>query len=212
MITDFPLLRIAILGSGTGTNAKAIVGASLLDGSSFTVSLVVSTKPDVGLCLVAQGAGIPLAVLDPTASDFTTDLIAVMKSQHVDLLVLAGYNRLLPVEVIQSLGNHVVNIHPALLPAYGGKGMFGRKVHEAVLAAGETTTGATVHWVTDKYDEGSVIEQARIQIKPMTTANELEIEVKKLEHALFPRVLQIIGRKFVQGGQHSTTALSEGNL
>jgi len=166
-----------------------------MEGACYDVGLVLVTKSDSGIARVAEEHEIPVVVVDPNRESFGDEVVLALSTQRIDMLALAGFMKLLPTVVLTALDGHVVNIHPALLPKFGGAGMYGLRVHEAVLAAGEKVTGATVHWVTENYDEGAVIEQSKLQIRPGITAEKLQIEVKALEHVLFPRVLQMLAMR-----------------
>jgi len=182
--------RLAILGSGTGTNAEAIVRYSQDHGNAgFTVVLVVSTKADAGIVSVAQRFNVPHVVLECKGKEFTDRLLRVVAESRVEMIALAGFLRVLDPSVIQSVGMAVLNVHPSLLPKYGGKGMYGIHVHEAVLAGGDEFTGATVHLVTDRYDEGEVVAQMAVPVKGADSAALLQDRVKKVEHDLFPRTI-----------------------
>lgn len=175
--------RVAVAASGRGSNLEALLRR--LDGNTAVqVVVVLSNKRDAGAICTAQAAGIGTAVLgdpsDPGA------WLAALQAHEADLLVLAGYLKLVPPAVIEAWRGRILNIHPALLPAHGGPGMYGRRVHEAVLAAGDRESGATVHLVTEEYDRGPVLAQARLAVNPGETAESLAARVLELEHQLLP--------------------------
>lgn len=186
MVSALPL-RVAVLGSGTGTNARALIEHGLKPGASYRVVLVVSTRPDAGITDVARHFGVPMSILPP--SDWEKTLIGALHDNGIGILALAGFMRKISPHVIDFLHGRVVNIHPALLPNHGGKGMYGIHVHRAVIAAAEAVSGATVHLVTEEYDEGSIISQATVEVFPDDTPEQLQDRVKNLEHVLFPRAL-----------------------
>jgi phosphoribosylglycinamide formyltransferase-1 len=121
------------------------------------------------------------------------ELLGLIRSHGVQLLVLAGFMKLLPATVIEALHGRIINIHPALLPRHGGKGMYGRKVHEAVVASGDHETGATVHWVNERYDEGAVIAQRIISVAQTDTADDVERNVRAVERELITDVVEALG-------------------
>lgn len=182
-------IHIAVLGSGKGSNANVIINAAKAEDAAYEVCVIITTRPDSGIAEVGRGQGIPVVVLSAETAEIGRQIMHILDDHSVELLVLSGYMRILPSSVIQHLHGQVINIHPALLPAYGGKGMYGRKVHEAVLKAGDTITGVTVHWVTDEYDAGAIIMQETIDILGLRTAQEIEMRVKTVEHSLYPRVI-----------------------
>jgi phosphoribosylglycinamide formyltransferase-1 len=182
-------IHIAILGSGKGSNAHAIINAAKTNDVAYEVSVIITTRPDSGIAEVGRGQGIPVEVLSADTAENGDQITRIADDYSIELLVLSGFMRMLPTSVIQHLHGQVINIHPALLPAYGGKGMYGRKVHQAVLNAGETVTGVTIHWVTEEYDAGAIIVQETIDILGLRTAEEIEGRVKSVEHSLYPRVI-----------------------
>lgn len=181
------------MGSGTGSNASALCQAATSGERTYTVELVLSTAPDAGICEVARVENVALEVV-PAAlkgEEFSNELCTLLEKYQIDVLVLAGFMRLLSPLVLACVRGHVVNIHPALLPEFGGKGMYGIHVHEAVISAGRTETGATVHVVTEKYDEGAVIMQTRVPVLDDDSATSLQQRVKEAEHRLYPEALDL---------------------
>lgn len=181
-------VRVAIIGSGKGSNAESIIRHANYEHSLFQVSLVIASKPGIGLIKKAELASIPVFVLDTSlgSMDKSAQICQQVKENTIDVIVLAGYLSRLDDAVIETVNGRVLNIHPSLLPMYGGVGMYGKRVHEAVLAAGETTTGATVHIVTHDYDEGAIVMQASVTIDEGVTAVQLADKVLKLEHEIYP--------------------------
>jgi phosphoribosylglycinamide formyltransferase-1 len=202
-------IRIAVYGSGGGSNAQAII--NWFNGPKHntrpaTVALVVSNLPGAFILERARMAGIAAVAL-PTADDRTAERQLAMLHEHrIDLIALAGYLRKMPQGVLQAFPHRVVNIHPSLLPRFGGKGMHGLAVHQAVVHAGATETGITVHEVTPEYDEGPVLFQARMRIErhprdesPLDDATWLQREVLQLEHQHYPAVLDTLAREILAG-------------
>ena len=180
--------RVAVLASGGGTNLQALLD-HFSDGDTARVALVISDRKDAGALDRARGAGVPAHVIPvagrPVAAA-TADMIDALESEHIDIIALAGYLRLVPPEVTRRFAFRVLNIHPALLPAFGGKGMYGRRVHEAVLEAGCRVTGPTVHFVNERYDEGRILAQWPVPVLEDDTARSLAGRVLRAEHMLYP--------------------------
>jgi phosphoribosylglycinamide formyltransferase-1 len=185
--------RVAILGSGRGTNARAICSYAAQHPAEYSVSLVVSTNATAGICSVASTFHVPVEVLD-YGTEFGTQLADLIRAYQIDVLVLAGFLKLLPSKVIDVLQGNVLNIHPALLPEFGGKGMYGIHVHRAVIASKAGFTGATVHVVSDVYDDGAIVAQRRIQVPADISPEELQLRVQSVEHDLFPEAIAVFIR------------------
>jgi len=190
-------VRVAVLVSGGGTNLQALIDA--LSGpppstAPARISRVVSNRPDAGALERARRAGIPTTVLrDP--QDPAELLAAIGDAQ---LVVLAGYLKLVPGAVVARFRQRMVNIHPALLPDFGGPGMYGRRVHEAVLASRATESGATVHYVDEHYDRGPIVAQRRVPVRLDDTADTLAQRVLAAEHALLPEVVLQLAQRIQQ--------------
>jgi phosphoribosylglycinamide formyltransferase 1 len=183
-------MRLAVAISGRGSNLAALL-AALPDRAPAEVALVLSNRAAAGLEL-ARERGIPALVLaDPADGREWLDALA---AHRVDLIVLAGYLKLVPPEVVERYRGRIINIHPALLPAFGGPGMYGRRVHEAVLASGAAASGATVHLVDEVYDRGRVLAQARVPVLRGDTPDTLAARVLEVEHRLLPAVVLAAAR------------------
>lgn len=189
-------LRLAVLCSGGGSNLQALLDHFHLGGGQpARVELVVASRPGIGALLRAERAGVPVAVLDPRkrpAAAFATDLLRALQTAEADLVVLAGFLHLVPAPVVQAFAGRVINIHPALLPAFGGKGMYGMHVHRAVLRSGATVSGATVHHVDERFDEGAIIAQWPVPVLPADTPERLAARVLAVEHQLLPAVVEAL--------------------
>lgn len=185
--------RVAIAGSGAGSNARALIEHSKRDAhSNYTVDVVITTTDTAGIIGVAEENDIPWRVITSRNSEeMANQFCAILTEFTIDVLTLAGFLRLLPTSVIEHLHGNVLNIHPSLLPRHGGKGMYGRRVHEAVLESGDLESGATVHLVTANYDEGQIVDSERFAIGAGIGADELESLVRQAEHRLYPRALQM---------------------
>jgi phosphoribosylglycinamide formyltransferase-1 len=178
--------RIAVLASGAGSNLQAILGhlADAGPAAAGTVSLVASDKPRAGALAISARAGIPSATIaDPTDAQ---SMLALLAGHRISLVVLAGYLRHVPEPVTREYRGRIVNVHPALLPAFGGPGMYGTRVHRAVLDAGVRVSGVTVHFVDDAYDHGPIIAQWPVPVLAGDTPALLAARVLSAEHRLYP--------------------------
>lgn len=187
-------MRLGILASHRGTNFQAIIDAcdqSLLDAR---IAVAISNNSDALALQRARDAGIPALHISarhhPGASSADGAILSALIAHQVDLVVTAGYLKKLGPETLTHFHHRVVNIHPSLLPAYGGKGMFGARIHQAVIDAKESETGITVHFVDRDYDTGEVISQVRIPVSANDTANSLEEKILRQEHAFLIATLQ----------------------
>ncbi len=184
--------RIAILASGNGSNTRAIVSTCASGELPADIVLIVSNRRDAGVLDVARQAGIPHAVIDNVAeSPVQADaaMYHALAQADAELVVLAGYLRLVGPAVLKAFAGRLVNIHPALLPRYGGKGMYGLRVHRAVIEAGEQETGVTIHLVEREYDSGTILVQRRLPVHADDTPETLMRRVQRLEHRLYPQTL-----------------------
>jgi len=176
-------MHVAVAVSGRGSNLEALL-RSLGPDAPARVVLVLSSRTDAPALERAAASGIPaVALRDPADS---VEWLGALERHGVDLLVLAGYLKLVPSGVIARFRGRIINVHPALLPSFGGKGMYGRRVHEAVLASGARETGATVHLVDEVYDRGAILGQARVPVFPGDDPERLAARVLQVEHRLLP--------------------------
>ena len=184
--------RLAVLASGRGSNLQAIIDHfdNLARERVAKVVLVASNRTDSPALIRAATASIDIAHFN--AADDGTELLDLLKKHRIDLVVLAGYLKRIPSRVIREYSGRMMNIHPALLPAFGGEGMYGARVHEAVIASGATETGVTVHLVDDEYDRGPIIAQWRIPVEPAETAERLAARVLNVEHVVYPRAVEMV--------------------
>ena len=183
--------HIAIFASGAGTNAQAIIGY-FQNHPTIQVSLIVTNNPAAGVIKIAHSHKIISAIVTKEALDNEELMTKLLGALNIELIVLAGFLQLIPGFLLQKFPKRIINIHPALLPKFGGKGMYGMKVHEAVLAAGETETGITIHYVNEHYDEGEIITRQKVKIEPNDTAELLSKKIQSLEHTSFPKVIESI--------------------
>ena len=183
--------RIAVCVSGGGSNLGALIDA-LRDEPDAEVVLVLSNLASAGGLERARDSGIPAEVFDDPADP--TEWITRCGRRDVDLIVLAGYLKLVPAQVVSRYGGCMLNIHPALLPLHGGRGMYGRRVHQAVLDSGARETGATVHLIDEEYDRGTVLAQSRVAVLAGDTPETLAARVLEAEHKLLPAVVVAASR------------------
>ncbi|HLT82208.1 MAG TPA: phosphoribosylglycinamide formyltransferase [Cyclobacteriaceae bacterium] len=181
--------RIAILASGSGTNAEAII-RYFRDHPSISVAAVLSNKPDAFVLERARSHGVPTLVFNRHEFYHTTHVADKLRDMNISHLVLAGFLWLVPENLLEMFPSRILNIHPALLPAYGGKGMYGMRVHEAVKSSGDTQTGITIHEVTPAYDDGPVIFQATCAVDEKDSPEAIAEKVHRLEHYHYPRVIE----------------------
>jgi formyltetrahydrofolate-dependent phosphoribosylglycinamide formyltransferase len=184
-------MRVAVAVSGRGSNLQALLDR-LSGDASVKVALVLSNRADAGALERARKQGIPIVVLvNPADGD---EWLRHLQSASIDLLVLAGYLKLVPRPVVAGYSGRIINIHPALLPDFGGAGMYGEKVHAAVLASGARESGATVHLVDEEYDRGRILGQARVPVEPGDTPHSLAARVLEIEHRLLPAAVLAAAR------------------
>jgi phosphoribosylglycinamide formyltransferase 1 len=181
--------KIAIFASGSGTNAQNIAEYFLASGD-ITVSLILANKPDAYVLERAKKLGIPSMVFTRKEFYESAIILDVLLKNKIDFIVLAGFLWLVPDYLLKTYSGKIINIHPALLPKYGGKGMYGEKVHQAVIQSGDKQTGITIHFVNDHYDEGEIIFQDSFDILPGDTAESIAQKVHALEYLHFPRVIE----------------------
>ncbi len=181
--------KIAVFASGTGSNAQKIIDFFRMH-QSVKIELIVSNKPEAGVLHIAKNENIPSLILNKEAFFHGNAYVDELREQGISFIVLAGFLWKIPADLIRAYPNRIVNIHPALLPAYGGKGMYGNFVHEAVIKAGETKTGITIHYVDDHYDHGPVIFQASFPIDKNDTPETIAQKVHLLEHNHYAKVIE----------------------
>ena len=187
--------NIAIFASGSGTNAENII-RYFQKNNSIRVSLVLSNNSDAYVVERAYRLGVSCSVF--TKEDWTAgdEILAVLQKAHIDFIVLAGFLVRVPDLLLHAYPNKIINIHPALLPKFGGKGMYGDRVHEAVVAAGEKETGITIHYINEHYDEGSIIFQATCPVLSTDSPDDVAKKVHALEYEHFPQIIeQVLNNK-----------------
>lgn len=186
--------NIAIFASGNGTNAERIA-TFFKNKEDANVGLILTNREDAGVIERAKRLQIPCVIFNRSTFNQTDKIVAILKENQIDLVVLAGFLWLVPKNILETYPNRIVNIHPALLPKYGGKGMFGHYVHEAVIASGDKTSGITIHFVNEKYDDGQVIFQKKVEIDKGETPDSLAEKIHKLEYRYFPEVIESLLQK-----------------
>lgn len=193
--------RIVILASGNGTNAERIM-TYFADSELAEVALVLTNNPDAGVLSRAEKAGVNALTLSKNVYAHGEHFLEFLEASQPDLIVCAGYLKLVPAEVVTAFEGRIINIHPSLLPKYGGKGMYGMRVHEAVIANGDAQSGITIHQVNEVYDQGEILLQERIPVESGWTPSELAQAIHKLEHAHFPRVIESLLKAKQAGKSH----------
>lgn len=184
-------IQLAILASGNGTNAQQI-SEYFADKPEVNVNVIIYNKRDAYVATRAEKLGIEASYFNRHSFYETDDVLTFLKSREIDYVILAGFLLLVPENLLAAFPNRIINIHPALLPKYGGKGMYGHNVHEAVVANHEKETGITIHIVDHRYDCGTTLFQARCEVLPADTADDVAAKIHLLEKEYFPRVIEAV--------------------
>ncbi|NJK84527.1 MAG: phosphoribosylglycinamide formyltransferase [Saprospiraceae bacterium] len=185
------MINIAIFASGKGSNAQKIIHY-FKHSEIAKVQLVVSNKMDAPVLGIAEAAGISTLVLNTKAFYQSEQLLVELRQFQIDWIVLAGFLWLVPDYLVKAFHRRMVNIHPALLPRYGGKGMYGKKVHQAIWVAKEPQTGMTIHYVNEQYDDGDIIFQAACALTQEDSPEDIARKVQQLEHQYFPEIIDLL--------------------
>ena len=205
MSEQTPVLRLAVFASGSGSNFGAMlkaIDAGKLDAEPV---LLITTRPAIGAIDKAEARDIPVAILPPAKFEnegaFAEVLLHALAEHQTNFIALAGYLKKIPASTVDAFKHRMLNIHPALLPSFGGEGMYGRRVHETVLEYGCRVSGVTVHLVDSEYDTGPIVLQEPVAVRPDDTPKSLAARVLQLEHRLYPQALQLFaeGRVVVDG-------------
>jgi phosphoribosylglycinamide formyltransferase 1 len=189
------MLNIAVLGSGRGSNFQSIL-AAIQQGRipNARIAVVISNSSGAGILEIARNNSLPAVHLShrqfPTEDEFVDALLSLLKVHGVNFIVLAGYMKRIHPRVIEAYRRRIINIHPALLPRHGGAGMYGHHVHEAVIAAGDRISGATVHFVDEEYDHGSIVLQKTVSVTRDDTPETLAAKVLDIEHEIYPEAIR----------------------
>ncbi|MBB4107954.1 MULTISPECIES: phosphoribosylglycinamide formyltransferase [Pedobacter] len=186
--------RIAIFASGSGSNAQKLM-EHFKRSNEIEISLVLTNNAEAYVLQRADNFEIPTHIFDKNEFYKTDEVVDLLKNLDIDFIVLAGFLWLIPKNLIHAYPGRIVNIHPAILPKFGGKGMYGDHVHQAVMAAGETEGGITIHYVNENYDEGEYIYQARYRIDKSDNLEMVKFKGQQLEHQHYPRIVEAIVKK-----------------
>ncbi len=206
------MLNIAVLGSGRGSNFQAILTA-IQQGriSNAKIAVVISNNSGAGILEIARNNSLPAVHLShrqfPTEDEFVDALLSLLSAHGVTFIVLAGYMKRIHPRVINAYRHRIINIHPALLPRHGGPGMYGHFVHEAVIAAGDRLSGATVHFVDEEYDHGSIVLQKTVSVAPEDTPETLAAKVLEIEHEIYPEAIRRLATIDTHRSDETTIAL-----
>jgi len=204
-------LNLCVFASGSGSNLKAIINESQNGSLASEVSLVISNNSSSGALKTAAKYNIPFLHLSQqlfsTEKEFVKSILDALRKYRIDLIVLAGYMKMLSPVIIKNFRNRIINIHPALLPKFGGKGMYGIHVHEAVLRSKEKTTGATVHFVNEVYDSGAIIKQREVKVLKGDDPVKLQKRVLRAEHKLYPEVIKMFEEKRIKVRNNKVTII-----
>lgn len=187
-------INVAVFVSGDGTNCENLL-KYFRDSAQVNCALVVSNKPDAYALVRAERLGVPTAVVPKASLNDREVMLPLLRRYAIDFVVLAGFLLLIPGFLIDAFPRRIINIHPSLLPKYGGKGMWGRHVHEAVKAAGEEETGMTIHYVTPVCDNGEIIAQYRTALSPNDTVDDIAAKEHELEMEYYPQVVEQVIRE-----------------
>jgi phosphoribosylglycinamide formyltransferase-1 len=180
--------KIVILASGTGSNANKII--QHFRNTPVEISLIASNNKNAGVLNIASDNNIDTYIIN--RSNFETDFINTLEEINPDLIILAGFLWKIPQSMVNTFSNKIINIHPSLLPKFGGKGMYGHFVHEAVFNSKEKESGITIHYVNENYDEGQIIKQFKVDILETDTPNDIESKVRRLEIENFAKTIEEI--------------------
>lgn len=185
--------KIAIFASGNGSNAERITNY-FIKNKSAKVSLILTNNPTAGVLKRAEKLGVPSVVFNRKEFSQSDIISELLLNKKIDLVVLAGFLWLVPKNILSVFRHRIINIHPALLPKYGGKGMYGEHVHKSVVDSGDSRSGITIHYVNEKYDDGQIIFQAEVSVETSDTPDSLAAKIHELEYAHFPAVIEKIVR------------------
>lgn len=186
--------RIAIFASGSGSNAQKIM-EHFKKHPDAEVVIVLTNNPEAYVLQRADNFEIPAHIFDKQEFYKTDDVVRLLKNLQIDIIVLAGFLWLIPQNLLKSFPNKIINIHPALLPKHGGKGMYGDKVHQAVLESGDEESGITIHFVNENFDEGEAIHQSRFKIEEGDDIEMIKFKGQQLEHLNYPKVVEQLLKK-----------------
>ncbi len=199
-------LRVAVLASGRGSNFEVLADRTATEGPgdgsggeglAWEVGVLITDRPGIAVLERAREREIPAEIVEPRPADperAARTMLEILESHAIGIVVLAGYLRLVPAAVVDRFRGRMLNIHPALLPAFGGKGMYGRRVHEAVIASGARVSGVTIHFVDEAYDEGRILAQWPVPVLPGDDPGSLAARIHEVEHRLYPAAVSTLAR------------------
>lgn len=185
------MIHLALFASGSGSNVQNIIH-HFASSNKVKVALVVTNNPKAGVIERAQKAGVPLHILEKIEVNNGDFLVDLMTRHKIDFIILGGYLKMIPVALIETFPEKIINIHPSLLPKHGGKGMFGLNVHKAVIENRDKKTGITIHFVNEEYDKGRVILQKEVEVGSSDTLYDVENKVRMLEQEWFPQTIESV--------------------
>lgn len=184
------MVNVAIFASGEGSNAENII-KHFANDTRIRIKLVITNRDDAGVIERAEKYKKTVQIISKEAlNNYTDKIIEFLQAEKIDLIILAGFLLKIPLPFIKTFPDKIINIHPALLPKYGGKGMYGLRVHEAVIKNNETETGITVHYVNEEYDKGEIILQKKCAVSPGETPESLSVKIHELEYKYFPKAIE----------------------
>ena len=188
--------RLAVFASGRGSNFQAILKQIQQGIIPATVGLCVTNNPNAGVIQIARENEIPVKICSPKdypdSKSYNDDILSALIESEIEYIILAGYLKLIGMQIVDRFSNKIVNIHPALLPSFGGKGMYGHHVHDAVFNRGVKFSGATVHLVNNEYDAGPIVLQKVVSIEDAKSPEEIAERVLKIEHEIFPQAVKLL--------------------
>lgn len=182
------VINLAIFASGNGTNAQAII-EFFEENQDVNVALVLTNNPKAGVLQRAEKFSVPCEIISSMQAKDADFLISLLEVHEIDYVILAGYLKLIPAKFCQAFDKKIINIHPALLPKYGGKGMYGMNIHRAVIKNKEKESGITIHLVNEKYDDGEILLQKALKTEPNWSQEDLASAIHELEHEFFPKAI-----------------------
>ena len=191
---NYDMKKIAVFASGNGSNAQKII-EYFKEKKSGEVSIIFSNKKDAFVLDRAKNLGVPAYIFSRQEFYESKKILNILLEKETDLIVLAGFLWLIPNNILDEYKNRIINIHPALLPKYGGKGMYGKIVHEAVIDAGDKESGISIHYVNEEYDKGEIIFQAKCPVEKGETPESLARKIHKLEYEYFPKIVENVLNK-----------------
>ncbi|RTL47641.1 MAG: phosphoribosylglycinamide formyltransferase [Sphingobacteriales bacterium] len=189
MTLSYPQQKLAIFASGTGSNTANLIHY-FQQHPFITIQLIVTNNPNAGVIQIARQHQIPVLLIEKERFQKTDGYVSEIQAYGIHWIILAGFLWKVPLRLIEAFPHRIINIHPALLPKYGGKGMYGIKVHQAIAEAGESVTGITIHFVNEHYDDGPPIFQTTCSVAPTDTPEQIAQKVHALEYAHFPKVIE----------------------